>query len=168
MSHPSRLPLVLLPVLILGLLLGACASMGVPTTPPSVRLIGLQPGGGGLFEQALLLDLRVTNPNRQEIRFDGMTFNLTVNGKHLADGVSNKAVTVPALGEAVLQVKASASTLSLARQMFALADQDTLSYAIAGQVFVAGPTLDHTVPYETSGEVDLMGAFRPRHGGTAR
>jgi len=161
MTQPPALrPLTLL-ALLLALALGACAALGVPTKAPSVRLVDLAPGGGGLFEQALFLDLRLTNPNREAITFDGMTFNLSVNGRPLAEGVSNQTVTVPGLGEAMTRVKASASTLHLARQLFSLPEEETLAYTIDGEVYLAGTALDLPLSYETSGEIDVMGTFRP-------
>lgn len=165
-TPPRRL--LRLPVLALLLLLGACGAMGVPDTPPKVRLVGLAPGGGGLFEQALFLDLRITNPNRQDLRFDGLTFNLAVNDQPLADGVSNQSVTVPGLGEETLRVKANASTLQLARQLFRLPDNQTFRYALDGEVYVAGAALDYTLPYESEGEVDLMRDILPRDTAPAR
>jgi LEA14-like dessication related protein len=141
--------------------LAACAAGGLPDRPPEIHLVGLRPGGGGLFEQAVLLDLRVVNPNRQDIHFDGLTFNLRVNNQHLADGVSNQPVTVPGRGETRLRVTANADTLALVQQLLSLVERRRLDYAISGDVYIDSGIADHVVAYRSAGAIDPMGAATP-------
>ena len=116
------------------LLLGACAGMDVQ--PPSVTLAGIDVIEAGLFEQRLALKLRVLNPNNVEIPISGLSFEVELNGEPFAKGVSNKPVTVPRLGEAVLDVTAVTGFAGLIRQLQGLSrgNIDALSYRIKGRL----------------------------------
>ncbi len=116
------------------LLLGACAGMDVQ--PPSVTLAGIDVIEAGLFEQRLALKLRVLNPNNVDIPISGLSFEVELNGEPFAKGVSNKPVTVPRLGEAVLDVTAVTGFAGLIRQIQGLSrgNIDALSYRIKGRL----------------------------------
>ena len=116
------------------LLLGACAGMDIQ--PPSVTLAGIDVIEAGLFEQRLALKLRVLNPNNVEIPISGLSFEVELNGEPFAKGVSNKPVTVPRLGEAVLDVTAVTGFAGLIRQLQGLSrgNIDALSYRIKGRL----------------------------------
>lgn len=147
-----------LATLLLAAFLAGCAAVTPPREPPEVYLINLVPGGPtGLFEQTLLTTVRVVNPNPTDIDFEGMTFNLYVNDRRLASGVTNEAVHIPALGESIVNVTARTDPLTLARQLFGLADQQRLAYRLTGQIYIQG-LVDLTVPYETAGSLNLGGA----------
>ena len=79
--------------------LAGCAS--VRLKQPEVSLSGVDIKEFGLFEQRLGLALRVVNPNATDLAIDGVEFEVEVNGQGFARGVSNKATTVPRLGEAI-------------------------------------------------------------------
>lgn len=136
--------------LVLALLLAACAP--VISKPPAVTLAGVDLESIGLFEQRYVLQLRVTNPNDSDIPVEGVSFDIELNGMHFATGVSNAAVTVPRLGEALLEVKATSNLASFMRQ---LRDQrkdgrDGLDYRIKGNLRVPG---HGALPFERKGEL---------------
>jgi LEA14-like dessication related protein len=116
------------------LLLGGCAGMGLQT--PSVTLAGVEVIEAGLFEQRLAIKLRVLNPNNVEIPIKGLSFEVELNGEPFAKGVSDRAITVPRLGEAVLDVTAVTGFAGLLRQIQGLSrgNIDALSYHIKGRL----------------------------------
>lgn len=135
----------------------ACASAAAPRNPPEVYLVNLAPGGQtGLFEQSLVTTLRVVNPNPADIAFDGMTFNLYVNDRRLASGVSNESVRIAALSEDIITLTARTDPLTLARQLFGLTEDRRLSYRLTGQIYIQG-IIDRTFPYESAGNISLGG-----------
>ncbi len=87
----------------------------------------------------------------------GLTLDLDLNGRPFASGLSNRRVTVPRLGEAVVPVEVSTSILELARQLIALAETGDLSYRISGVAYLGGLG-GGQVPYERSGALDLSSA----------
>ncbi len=57
------------------------------------------------------------NPNDVEIPLTGLNFEVEVNGQPFARGVSNKPVTVPRLGEEILEVTAVSTLANVLRQI---------------------------------------------------
>lgn len=136
--------------LALALLLAACAP--VISKPPAVTLAGVDLESIGLFEQRYILQLRVTNPNDSDIPVEGVSFDIELNGMHFASGVSNSAVTIPRLGEALLEVKATSNLASFMRQLRDLNKdgKSGLDYRIKGDLRVSGYG---AVPFDRAGEV---------------
>jgi LEA14-like dessication related protein len=133
-------------------LLAGCAA--IPTKAPEVDLADIGIGEVGLLEQRFVMKLRVLNPNDVDIQIDGLAFELEVNGQAFARGVSNKAVTLPRLGEAMLEVDAVSSLGSLLRQFDELGKggREAIDYRIKGRL-VTGSF--GSLPFEHRGEVRL-------------
>lgn len=134
------------------LLLAGCATLAGISEKPRVSLKSVEPLEVGFFEQRFLLRLRVENPNPVTIPIQGLSFSVDLNGQHFADGLSDKAVTLPALGEAVLEVKASTSLGRVLRQLRELSNDSrtALDYHITGKLHGAGLG---GVPFESRGQI---------------
>ena len=115
------------------LLAAGCALPGHGIDPPTFTLVDLRPLPGGAFEQRLELDLVVQNPNNFDVAIDGMRLQLDLNGQRLGRAVSNEALTV-------------------ARQLLALENRQSIDYRLSGDVFFAGPRSGR-VSFDSSGEV---------------
>jgi len=143
----------------LALLLGGCAAL--PTRdPPRVNVVGIEPLASEGLEMRLAVKLRVQNPNDTPIEFDGIAFDLEVNGKPLAAGVSDAQGTVPRFGEAVLSVPVSISALAVVRQAMGLIDgesRDRLPYVLRGKL--AGGVFG-TMRFATEGTLAWPGSMR--------
>lgn len=134
----------------LALLLAACVT--AITKPPAVSLAGVDLDSIGLFEQRYVLQLRVLNPNDTDIPVQGLAFDVELNGMHFASGVSNSAVTVPRLGEALLEVKVTSNLASFMRQLRDLqkSGRNGLDYRIKGNLQVSGYG---ALPFNQKGEL---------------
>lgn len=121
---------------------------------PEVSLAGVTIEEFGLLEQRLGLELRVMNPNDADLPIDGVSFAVDVNGQKFAKGVSNKAVTVPRFGEAIVDVSAVTTLGTLLRQLGELAKdgRDTVRYRVHGQLYGGGM---NGVPFDTTRELKL-------------
>jgi LEA14-like dessication related protein len=128
--HLSRL----LTAVLLCVLVGACASLGGYREKPRISLISIRPLDMTLLEQRYLLALRILNPNDVEIPVSGLSYSVEINNREFAYGVSRQAVTIPALGEAVVEVEVVSGLLGMLRQLQALNDgkQHSLDYRISG------------------------------------
>lgn len=133
------------------LFLAACATR---FERPSVSLAGVDIESLGLFEQRYVLQLRVKNPNGVDIPVEGLNFTVDLNGRHFADGVSNMAVTIPRMGEAVLTVKASSDLAAFLRQWRGMESEGRsgLEYRVKGTLRVSGYGAQ---PFDQKGEVGL-------------
>lgn len=131
----------------------ACAQMQ-PAEPPQVSLSDVRLLGGGLMEQRLMVELRIANPNNFDLPLEGLTVDLHVNDRPFAQGVSNKTVTVPRLGEARVPVVATTNLFDMVQQVFALNNRGAITYNLSGKAYITG-MFGGAVPYEKAGSLQL-------------
>ncbi len=100
-----------------------------------------------IFEQHLRVDLRVRNPNDFDLKVTGLDFTLDLNGQRLARGLTSQTLTIPRLGDAMMAVETSTSTLDVVRQLLNLGQRQDLSYQLKGVLHLQGSRL----PFEHEG-----------------
>ena len=125
-----------LPLMAVLLCLASCSSFST-RDPLTVNLIDIAPLDGGNLEFRFALELRVQNPNADELNYDGISLALDLNGKQLARGVSNVKGKVPAFGEAIITVPMSVSAFAVFRQAWATAQTtptESLPYRLSGKL----------------------------------
>jgi len=99
-------------LLSLCLILSACSSLPLSDPiPPEVSVDRFRLGKLSLRKQEVHLRLKVDNPNNFQLPLQVLTFNVNVEGVELANGSSDQAVTIPANGDALLDVSVSSSRL---------------------------------------------------------
>lgn len=131
--------------------LSGCAHFGKTVESPTVRLVNVMPASSTLFEQRVVLTLRIVNPNPFALSWTGVKVNTRFNDMDLLPAVSSENGSVEALGESVLKVEASASTLDLLRQVLAFqGGQGKLTYALDGVLYQGGLN-SGTIPFSTEG-----------------
>lgn len=121
------------------LLLGACATIGGDAL--RVNVVGVEPLQGEGLELRFAVKLRVQNPNDAGVDFDGVAFDLDLDGKNVGTGVSDQKGTVPRFGETIITVPVSVSAFSAARLVLGLTDIQTRSeipYAVSGKLAGSG------------------------------
>ncbi len=124
-----------------------CASWMMTGEPPEVLVTNITPLEGTAFEQRLQVDLRIRNPNDFDLLLTGIDFTLHLNGKRLARGLGNTAVTIPRLSDAVVSVQTSTSTFDVVRQLLSFSRTQDLSYDITGRLHLK----EGHWPFDTSG-----------------
>lgn len=135
--------------LFLAMLLTACAGLMSRPESPRVSLIGLKPVSMELFEQRFLVSLRVKNPNQFVLPIRGLDFNMDINGKRFANGLSATSVDIPALGEGRVDVEVGSSLLNTFRQLGAILQQGQgFDYKIKGVVMLKDKAF--RLPFESS------------------
>jgi LEA14-like dessication related protein len=137
---------------------------------PEVILVDLAPLESTLFEQRVRIDLRVLNPNARPLEVEGLDFELELNDLRVARVLSNEALSVPARGDALLSVTASATVFDLLRQLLAAQRQqrETYAYRVGGRIYLRG-LLQRKLRFEQTGsfrgpERLLRELERPRGG----
>lgn len=148
--------------LLLTIFLSGCAGLPANTQPVRVNLVSMNVVDIQLFEQRYALTIRIQNPNPQPLKVAGLDFSLRINGEDFADGVSNRAVEIPAYGEATTEVEVSSSLFKLFEQFRALEERggDGLNYRIKGSV-----GLDESwtrLPFEREGRIGMGGGGESR------
>jgi LEA14-like dessication related protein len=137
------------------LLVSACASLA-SLEPPEVRVSSLRvlESDPGTLEQRFEVGLRVLNPNNRDIAVDGVDFELDVNDRRLARGLSSEGFTLPALGETTTTVVVTTSLLDLLRQAYDLSQRggQSLDYQLNGKLHLASG-LVRTIPFDYAGKL---------------
>lgn len=119
--------------------LSACSGLPFQTEAPRVSVADVEIKSLGLLEQKLDLGLRVANPNDFDLVIEALDFELELNGRPFATGLTRASTRVPAASMSVLRVDAILQSKNLLRQIRTL----------SGEVLKAG------VPYRIKGRVKL-------------
>ena len=90
--------------LLLGALLGACATLAPHFEHPELSVVGIELRDASLGEQHFRLRLRVQNPNDRALPVRGIDYALRLAGEEFGSGSSVSAFTVPARGEAEFEL----------------------------------------------------------------
>jgi LEA14-like dessication related protein len=149
-NRPARLF-----VLLLVLAAAGCASVS-SLEAPEVRVTSLQmlePEPGSL-EQRFAVGLRLVNPNNRAIAVDGVDFELELNERRLARGVTNNPFELPRLGEAETLVVVTTSLFDVLRQAidFAGRPDAAMDYRVRGRLHL-GSGFVRTVPFDQRGKL---------------
>lgn len=123
------------------------AELTVQPESPEVLLVNITPLDATMFEQRLQVDLRVRNPNDFDLEVTGLDFTLHLNDQRLARGLTNKASTIPRLGDSVISVETTTSTLDVIRQLLQLSQRQEVAYQVDGFLYVQGSRL----PFKNKG-----------------
>jgi len=148
------------------LILAGCASLQ-GTEPPRVGLANLQLVEASGLEQRYRVQIRVSNPNPEPLRIEGVAYDLFLNGSKFLSGLGAVDTVIPAYGDAVLDTTATSTLFGIARQIQALSSREGggLSYRLEGRLAVAGRMTRLT--FRQQGELLAQGAgsgapLRPR------
>lgn len=125
--------------------------------PPRVSLVSIDPVDLQLFEQRFRVTLRVQNPNSRDITIRGLDYEIVVNDRVFAQGVSGKPVTVPAWGEETAEVEVVSTLQRVMEQFEGLGTraEASIDYGISGHVNVDG--IPVPVPFEYQDTLTLPG-----------
>lgn len=139
---------------VLALLTAAgCANLAA-LEAPDVQVTSLQllePAPGSL-EQRFEVGLRLVNPNNRSLAVDGLDFELDLNDRRLARGVTNRVFELPRLGEAETSVIVTTSVFDVIRQAVELGSrrETAMDYRLRGRLHL-GSGFVRTVPFDHRG-----------------
>ena len=136
-------------------LLAGCAAWFIKGEPPEVLVTNVTPLDATIFEQRLRVDLRVRNPNDFDYHLTGIDFTLNLNGKRLTRGLGGMELTIPRLGDAVMTIETTTSTLDIVRQLFQFSQKQELMYDIKGVLHSA----EGRLPFTNAGTLVEPGMF---------
>ena len=142
--------------LILFVVLSGCAALQSAIETPHVTLNNLQVLDITLPEQRYAVTLRVQNPNPIPIPITGMNFQLDINDMELGSGVTNKAITVPAYGDALVGINLVSNLMRVFNQLRGLENNknQSLRYRLSGGLSISSRM--GKLPF------DYRGEFSPR------
>jgi len=143
-------------LLVAGLLLAACATVPPGIEPPKISIANIVPKDFTIFEQRFDAQLRIQNPNEKELGINGMRFDIDLNERDFANGMSGEKVTIPRFGSQLVNVELVTGISSFLRQFQGLNKTGVgrIRYRLKGTVFVEAPS-SFKWPFDEKGEIDL-------------
>lgn len=134
----------------------ACATVPPDIEPPKIGIVNIAPKDLAVFEQLFDVQLRIQNPNDQELGINGLRFDIELNDKEFGNGMSGQEIRVPRFGSEVVNVDVITSLGSFLRQFQELnkSGAGKLRYRLKGTAFVVSPS-SFKLPFDEKGEVDL-------------
>jgi LEA14-like dessication related protein len=141
---------------LLAALLAGCAPR---LQKPEISLAGIDLVGLGLVEQRFILKLRIRNPNDVDLPVNALNFDVELNGRHSARGVSDEPVIVPRQGETILEMKTVSRLGAILKPLrdAQRAGRDRVSYRVLGNVELEG---FGRIPFDRSGDIPLSAPER--------
>jgi LEA14-like dessication related protein len=113
---------------------------------------------GNLLQQNFAVKLNIQNPNDQALPIRGLHTELTVGGEQIASGVSDRAITVPALGESEFDMTITANLAVALLKLTDKANQHagSIDYELTGAASIDLPFL-RNLPFRQTGSFKLKG-----------
>lgn len=138
------------------LCLTACATMPPDIEPPKITIANIAPKDVAVFEQRFDVQLRIQNPNNQELEINGLRFDIELNDKEFGNGMSGQKVKIPRFGSDVVNVEVITGLGSFLRQFqeFNKSGVGKVRYRLKGTAFVEAPS-SFKLPFDEKGEFDL-------------
>ncbi len=151
-----RKPTRVLALLIVSLL-GGCASLSGSFEQPRVSVAGLTLEEANLLSQTFGVRLRIDNPNDYRIKVDGAEVRIALNGEPLAQGLTNRSVSIPRYGSTRLNISATTQLLGLLQQILVLGTRQNVDYEVSGHMNLGRGFFSATqrFPFRVNGVLDL-------------
>jgi LEA14-like dessication related protein len=162
---PRLLSRRLLPACLL-LLAAGCAGIGGELLTPRVKVLEVRPLTADMFAQRFTVRVQVQNPNDLELPVRGIDYQLMLMGDSFAEGVSNEAFLLPALGEAEFDMTVTTNFMSALGRLVSRAGGgklDKIEYEFTGKILVDKGVI-RKIPFSQQGVLD----FRQALGGQKR
>ncbi len=148
--RPAVLPWLLI---LAGVLLPGCGLFMQALEPPRVELIDLRLRAATFFSQQYGIVLRLDNPNRYDLSFSGLDYEIDLNHEPFARGLYQQPTTLPALGSVTVELIANSSTVALLRQVEKLQQNGipgAVPYRVRGRVLLAA---GREIPFDYQDQV---------------
>ena len=146
------------------LLAAGCASL--TATPPQVEVRSVTLRGVGLLDQALEVELCVTNPNDALLDFRGVTAGVDVGGMAFAEAASEAAVMLPPHSSTLVPFEVVTTLRNLGPRLLGIFKSGSVDYRIHGAVELTG-ALHMSITYSHGGRLSLLSAAQEALGDSA-
>lgn len=134
----------------------ACSTMPKDFEVPRVHIADMTAKDVAIFEQRFDVKLRIQNPNNTDLSINGLKFDIDLNEREFANGMSGQRLVVPRFGSEVMEVEVFTTLGSFLRQVQNLSSgtSQKVRYRLKGTAFVDAPGT-FKAPFDESGEIDL-------------
>ena len=136
------------------LFVAACSTMPKDFETPRVHITDMTTKDVAIFEQRFDVKIRIQNANNTDLSINGLKFDIDLNDREFANGMSGQRVVVPRFGSEVVSVEVFSTLGSFLRQMQSLnsGPPQKVRYRLKGTAFVDSPGT-FKAPFDESGEI---------------
>jgi len=132
-----------------------CSTMQQAMERPRINIANVTFREVRLFEQVFELELRIQNPNDLPLAINGLAFDLKLNDRQFATGVSKDSVVIDRLSSAVIRVEALTTLWGFIQQVaeYQRTKAPRVTYRLRGNLYVGSPSVK--LRFDESGEIDI-------------
>jgi len=144
------------------LLVAACAIVPPRPDPPLVTLEAVKVLRVAESKADISLRLRLGNPNDFDLKFESIAFDVSLDGRTAVNGRSARIDTLPARGEASVDIAGRVDIGAIATALMTLGSQLPVDYVVRGSATLAGGTV---LQFSRKGQIPVAQfdpAFGPR------
>jgi LEA14-like dessication related protein len=135
--------------------LTGCALMRHGMESPRINISNVTPREVTFFEQVFDLELRIQNPNDSPLEVNGLAFDLELNDRRFATGVSKQSLFIDRLSSGVIRVEALTTLWGFIQQVaeYQRTKAPRVAYRLKGNLYVGSPSFK--LPFDDSGEIQI-------------
>lgn len=137
------------------IILAGCSGLDTKPEQFKVNISSLKILESSLMEQRYQVGLRMMNRSNELINIDGMSFDIELNDKDFASGVSNKKFQLEPLSEKVISVTVTSTIFGLIRQVNSLQQfkSKPFKYELNGYLYTSNSLFG--MSFNETGEIKL-------------
>ncbi len=141
------------------IILSACAGLDIKPEQFKINISSMQILESSLMEQQYRVRLRIMNRSKNTFNIDGMSFDIELNDRDFASGVSNEAFKLDPLSEIVVNVTITGTIFGLIRQMNSLQKLNSkpFKYELSGRIYTRSSLFG--IPFKEKGEINLNASY---------
>jgi LEA14-like dessication related protein len=138
--------------------LQACAGLSPGYETPTVTVSSFKAVPSDGVMPAFAIGLRVTNPNREALKLQGVAYTIKLDGHEVIKGVGNELPVIEAYGQGEFTLTASANLFAGIRLVTDLlnSNRDTFPYELEAKLDIG--RLRPALRVKESGKINLSGA----------
>lgn len=135
----------------------SCASLKSVVEKPRLAVTDFKLLGTQGLSPRFGIGLKVDNPNRFDLKLNGASYTLSLQGFEVIQGVSNDIPTIPAYGSATFTVEAQASFMEGLKLVKSLMANNTKALGYVLSVKLDAGDLVPTINIKDEGMVEFAG-----------
>lgn len=142
---------------LLGVLCLAACSLTQPRFErPVLSVVGVEWVGGNLLRQDLRVKLNIQNPNDRTLPVKGLRVSMSVGGREIATGQSDRPFVVPARGDTDFDLSITANVALAVQQLAGRMNGpgNSIDYEMSGTASIDLPFF-RDLPFRQSGSFSL-------------
>ena len=137
--------------------LAGCASLGRQAfAPPKVTFQEMRLNGLGLTGGSLDVLLNVENPNGYRLDATNMTYKLYIDTIPFGEGTVDSRVTVEEKSATTVRIPVNFTYNGIGSAGRALLNTGTVNYRVLGNLTVATPIGNRSLPYDMTGRYSIL------------